>query len=260
MKWYLLIFPVLFILSCKKKHDVTTNPCAGQTPTSAKFNAYVNLAKNGLVISTDTFYADKGLLCEVKLSVLDTNIEDCQWQIGQEASFRSGKSVIVDFQDTYGQVPVKCMVKKNVSKCFPNDKGVDTFIRNIYILSPRQMPILGKYLGSDDVNPAQKYLVSIYSINGLQYDPLYIDNFPSGCDLDSAHGKELSPAIAWNNKLNKFYMQCNRCSWYCQIDSCTGTLASDNRTLIINYRLRIPDSAGSSFRMERRVFTGYKQN
>ena len=88
----------------------------------------------------------------------------------------------------YGLLPVRLIVTKKPNlQCFPNDKGIDTVIKYIYISPITYSDIIGFYYGCNQDNPSDSFVVNIgckWSNNFDRY-LYFMNNLDKGCIGDT---------------------------------------------------------------------------
>ena len=233
MRKIILILVVISLLSIECHKD---NPCPG-APTNADFTTsnYV-LGTYGIDLEQlkgDTFYAPRRIIFNVN----DNNVDSCFWIIGSDPEVRTAKTFDLFFEKAYGKVPVKLRVKKKPdTRCHPNDDGIDEITKTITLLPINQHPMFGKYEGSDDEFPNDKYIVEIILRNKFPTNMLY--NFPKGCGLDT----QLTMGGFQIGIFGHRYFQSDdgyagtirleRCQSF---NTLNGYLSKDNQTITIKY-------------------------
>jgi hypothetical protein len=176
-----LAFTVIAILvfanSCKKCCQDPSNPeCENYDPclgklTSADFliygkgvSDYYAYWRNSLQ-KIDTLYNDGILLCT------KAKHDSVKWKVGLEQNYRTQDSCYVSFGlQRVGKVSITCIVfRQPNTQCFPNDDGVDTVTKSVYVAKFEDVPILGKFKGmflNDPVNP-DSFEITFRHIQGL---------------------------------------------------------------------------------------------
>jgi hypothetical protein len=163
-KIIIFIFVVLLGQGCCKDCTDDTNPeCSNYNPCKnipsrpASFRMYEEL---GMYLPDSLAYissnyiddGDTGVLGEgfIIFSADYPNADSYEWQIGNEARRRTGKSVDVDFEgNTERSIKITLYVKysKNTD-CFKNYNGYDTVSKTIHFTDYLKHCIWGTYIGT----------------------------------------------------------------------------------------------------------------
>jgi hypothetical protein len=103
-------------------------------------------------------------------------LDSYEWYIGSELNPRTGRQVTVSFGCTpYGQIPIRLVVKGPPNLiCDPNDDGIDTLVRDLFVLRSDSLPISGKFRGRHQHIQEEEFVVEIR----LRPNRPYMDSIP----------------------------------------------------------------------------------
>jgi len=173
------------------------DPCYEVGPVSAKFNMFEKTRgwHDRLPIHK-TLNAWNSLILEA-----EQELDSYEWYVGDEATPRTGRTITIQFGgNPYGRIPIKLIVKgKPNLACDPNDDGIDSVQKEVFVTSVDDLPIQGRFKGRNThlpdetpfeveilIMPEWKYLDTTY----YPLDPAllpahvemryYIRNFPRG--------------------------------------------------------------------------------
>ncbi len=202
----LLAITFICIHSCKRD-DAPQNPCGNSHTTSAAFKVEEDFA---FIPDYDLpywqYYATDTIATDVaRFSILDPSVDSCIWRIG--AGIYKTKVTKIEFTNQLQitpsfNVPVTCIAyRKPDKRCFPNDDGIDTSSRMIYVTKLCNALINGSYQGYLTNNPTDTFTVHIntcYPYAHIQLPPdtlLYISNLYRDSALVFSTGNPL-----WGNR------------------------------------------------------------
>jgi hypothetical protein len=244
--------------------------CDGTIKTSAEFRTYNELeyydkvngetTKKMKIVEEDTF-----MLSYVTFEAKEQNAQSYEWTIGSDPKKRTDKKFTLFFDNagviTENPLPIKLKIKKNPNaKCFPGDTGIDSVTHFIYFLPNDKWPVYGKYLGSDDTAPDNKYVIEIFRGKRFNQPLIELDllkNLPDKCSnlyLDFESGSAFEFVIGQYD-LNGF-LPTPDCVFR-PYDKKIGYLKSDRKTIVIDYQFSGKDEKDAS--LQKRIFTGFKQ-
>ena len=178
MKSKLLIALLLFTLvlisnSCCKDESCTDdtnpqcsnyNPCKNLPTRPASFKMYEEL---GMYLPDSLAYLSQNYIQDGDTGVLGEglivfqadypNADSYEWQIGNEATRRAGKSIDVGFGgNTERSIKITLYVKYSKDKdCFKNYSGFDTVSKTIHFTEYLRHCIWGTYIGKWAHNPTK---------------------------------------------------------------------------------------------------------
>lgn len=153
-------------ISCKKE-DPKPDPCKNVNPVSANF-AIEEIMK----IGNDYKYPMENDSINgggwIRFTANEEDADEYKWIIGNEPNFRYGKQLHILFEDVYGQINIKLVVKKqSVRNCIPDAAVTDTIVKSIWI-TPFDTTILhGTYIGTIDNRPT-KDTIRIYTHTNIR--------------------------------------------------------------------------------------------
>ncbi len=246
--------------------------CEGSKRTSAEFKVYNELyyydKENGKAIEKIKQIEEDTLMSPsyVNFEAIDQNAISYEWTIGADPRKRTGRKVTVFFNDESvadeSPITIKLKLKRNPdTKCFPNDNGVDSVSRKVYFLKRVKWPVYGKYLGTDNTNPNEKYTINIFlgSKNGF-YTADSLINLPNNCTKLplSIISKTAFEFAIYSTELSvdgRLYPVPN--CVFREYDKHIGYLKPDRKTIVIEYEFTGKDELDGS--LQKRIFTGIKQ-
>jgi hypothetical protein len=169
-RWLLLSFlALIFLNNCKR--DPEPNPCEGINSTNAQFIVEQKVGDRWFEGDTIISSQINGVRFTAK-----QNADSYTWIIGSEII--NTKSFIRTWFPEKSNIPITLIVKRSPNNaCFPNDDGIDTVIKTIYVwhgaygpnpaqtpsdtlLSP-YFPIYGTYYGESTIEPGIKKFVTL---------------------------------------------------------------------------------------------------
>lgn len=189
--YYHLFF--LFLFGCTGCEE-EVEPCKDQYRTSADF--IVEESLSDYWIECDTVNGE-GNVTSVRFTA-KFDADSFEWSIGRETI--NTKSFIRRAFPPGTRIPITLKVfRKNPSiKCFPDDKGVDSMTRNIYVwpresyydskleryVTTNPMPIQGKYRGYYQSNPSKQVDIVLKDTSifcpDREFISMYHTNIPDG--------------------------------------------------------------------------------
>lgn len=246
------------------------NDCEGSLKTSAEFKTYNELyyydKENGKTIEkTKLVEEDTFMLSYVTFEAIEQNAQSYEWTIGSDPKKRTEKKFTLFFDNpgviSENPLPIKLKVKKAPNtKCFPSDTGADSVTHKIYFLQRDKWPVYGKYLGSDNTNPNEKYIINIFAgfKNGY-YTTDSLKNLPNNCSklpigFSSATAFEFTiyrTELIFNNQV---YPVPN-CGFR-EYDKHIGYLKPDRKTIVLDYEF--VDKSQKTESLQKRIFTGIR--
>jgi len=177
------IILLFFLYGCPDQTKV--DPCSGATRVKASFTISESLEGDisGFSILSDTVL--EGNIIHFKA---DDSSDTYYWKVGSDTTIYHSREFTLRFYQAYGAVPVTLIItKKPNTNCFPDDKGIDTLIKNIYVISFTNAAIIGNYYGCNQDNPKDSFVVNIgYNWdNNALYFAYFMNNLDKGCRGDT---------------------------------------------------------------------------
>ncbi len=186
----LIILSGIFVLifSCSDE-PVKPDPCSGKHPVTAEFKMYEQL-------KYDTLYTtDTSLQYNFVHFKAVGDYDKYEWQIGLDDSVFTHKEVKLRFNEAYGPINIRLIVKgKPDTTCFPDDDGIDTVNKTLTVVSWHPglstnhvgSALVGRYKGATIGNPLDTFIVEIkhdtaYDNGEIISRHYYINNMPKGC-------------------------------------------------------------------------------
>lgn len=220
----LILLPlVLLLTACPEDDPVKPDPCEGKKPVTAEFEIIEGspINKIQLINQDDTVMS----INRVTFKAIG-NYDSYRWRLIDDPRIFSGQQHVVQFDEPYGKITVELIVQgKPNLQCFPDDDGIDTLYKDIFVKDRFQTSIYGNYKGVNLSNILDTFNVNIFPIKDLenQFRGIAVLNINKGC-LDTAFYKY--PEIMWNNSILNFksnggFNSINTClapSGYCFLD------------------------------------------
>lgn len=180
---------LLLMIACKHSTVTPFDPCKDAVPFKAGLQ--ISEIHGDSLVETDTVLINTTVSFKATSPLL--NYATFEYQIGgAPAIITEKKEVRLYFDDrnvSPGDLIKVRLIAKGVpnTKCFPNDKSVDTIEKSFRIIHWKDAPIIGKYAGyfGSDVNKTDKQVVEV---RYLKPDSLYtygsfdLFNIDKGCN------------------------------------------------------------------------------
>jgi hypothetical protein len=184
----MLLLAIIMLTGCPNEDPVKPDLCDGKLPFKADFTIY---EQPGWL---DTmFVADTVLRGNTVHFIANGDYDTYRWTVGTQELEYYTKSFMLKFQEEYSDVDVRLIATKKVdSLCFPNDRTIDTVIKQVTSIAGRWVEnpnwaLRGFWRGCTDKDPLDTFTVEIgykmsYDNNGKFYaDFKYINNLNNGC-------------------------------------------------------------------------------
>ncbi len=153
MKKLIPLFLALGMLvwqGCKRCDDPTNPECENFDPCwdaqplqAADFKMWQPLRLDYTAPVYDTVFMNKTLVLEA-----DSGYESYEWTIGLDTTKRHTRLEPVEFYAPYGRIDITLVVRWTPDTlCYPEDDGVDTVQKTIYVVDVKELPIWGSYHG-----------------------------------------------------------------------------------------------------------------
>ena len=155
MKNLLLLTALLGLLAwsgCKRCDDPSNpecrnyDPCYVQGPVSAEFSMW---EKAGLGWP-EALPIHRSVSARNRLILrAEQELDSYEWYIGDEAEPRTGPEVVVSFGWVpRGRIPIRLIARGEPNlACDPDDDGIDTVDKEVFVLDFEDLPIAGRYRG-----------------------------------------------------------------------------------------------------------------
>jgi len=192
---------LLVVLACKKieqpEMDATQDPCDCLEQQRTTFSMGEKFGPE--FIDLDTIYKPMNYgdgnpanfypqtYAYVYFSANYKDAISYEWQVGQNPTTQTTADFGLYFTQLVDNLPVRLIIKsKPNKKCFPNDDGIDTIYRYLTIQCPILPPIVGKYEGSLQSNPNEKFVIEFdtltryYSLWNSNVCGIVCKNLPNG--------------------------------------------------------------------------------
>ncbi|MDX2282674.1 MAG: hypothetical protein NW241_00870 [Bacteroidia bacterium] len=243
MKPYLLLPALLLLAACKPCDDPANpecpnycadpanpkcpnyDPCLGKTPVSAEFVIEELIyGRRSTRMVTDT-------LLEYMLLTGPEGASRYEWHVGTDARVFTTREVFLSFSfsDTNTTVPITLVVESMPdTACFPDDNGLDTVRKSVYVSAPRHARIVGRYRGVRRSNPADTFDIGIsYKIDFTGVTSFDLWRLPQTCQ-DTPHVEAMWIAGGYYGLYVDagFEFQCHKIAG-------TGRLKPDDRDSLI---------------------------
>jgi hypothetical protein len=241
------------------------NECDGKKSQNAEFRIYQELhyseQENGkTVLKTKEVEEDTFLLySQLTFEAMEENAESYEWTLGSDTRTFTEKKFNLVFDDIAildeNPLEIRLKIKKRPTKCFPNDEGYDSLVQLIYFINDH--PLIGKYEGSDNTSPNDKYAIEIsYGSRPDRSTTYWIKNLPDECNIQEAEVKFFTAFEFVIGYYNIFPGETYNCVLR-EKDKHIGYLKPDRKTLVIEYEFTGKDETDAS--KQKRIFTGIKQ-
>jgi hypothetical protein len=128
----------------------------------------------------------------IYFSVLDQSVDSVHWFVGNDPYQKIGKNIEVFFKYPFGEIEIKCIAyKSSVASCLGIESTIDTLVRVLNIREWWDVPYLGHYEGTSDMEAGLKFNSAIdtmtyYSGFGIidGRSPItFLTNFPNGYQM-----------------------------------------------------------------------------
>jgi hypothetical protein len=172
-----LLFTATFFSHCGENNPVVpVDPCAEQTPVTAKFTIYENVSDS--LFAADTVLQYNGIVFEA-----DENYTRYEWTVGDDPRTFTSKRFALNFQQPVGRIDVTLKVTKAPNlKCFPEDDGSDVLTKSLVVIDWRNSLTIGEYVGSNVSKPTELFEVKITREFDVNNHPIYnLENINRGC-------------------------------------------------------------------------------
>lgn len=186
----MLLLAIIILTGCpddpvRPKPD----PCDGKMPFKADFTIYEQPGWEDTLFVADTVISGNTVHF-----VANGNYDTYRWTVGTQKEEYFTKSFTISFNEEYSNIDVRLIAtKKPDTLCFPDDRTIDTIIKQVTSLAVRwqknpNWALRGFWRGSTDKDPLDTFTVEIgymmsYDWNGKFYSDFeYINNLNNGCD------------------------------------------------------------------------------
>ena len=188
MKLFVPILTTVFLLlfSCGKKQ--VEDPCKGKIQPVPEFAVKEIVGDTAFL--ADTVFRDNAVRFEAL-----TQYQTVKWKIGSDPRDFTQPIFQLYFFNDIITIPVTFTGTNTPNKsCFPNDNGVYTGVKQLTTVEQFDKslitlsPLIGKYKGYFENNPADTFTVRIEYFDSSKYDPsitglknfYWISNIPKG--------------------------------------------------------------------------------
>lgn len=156
------------------------NPCKGRKTISADFIMGEQFLAIDTLIDADTVLSGGPLSFKSK-----GEYASYEWTIGEDPRQFTTRTVSLLFNSVGS--PKTIFVKLKVQdpflkSCFPSTHGIDSVIRKLVILPSDASAVFGRYEGSLEEDPTNKYVVTISYCNPITKSFICTNNIDKGCD------------------------------------------------------------------------------
>ena len=186
---YFLSISLLFIFFISCRRTVPANPCSNAVPFKAGLQ--ISEIHGDSLVETDTVLINTTVSFKATSPLL--NSATFEFQVGGMDTVIGKNELRLYFDDrnvSPGTLIKVRLIAKGVpdTRCFPNDKSIDTIEKSFRIIHWKDAPIIGKYAGyfGSDINKTDKQIVEV---RYLKPDSLYtygsfeLFNIDKGCNL-----------------------------------------------------------------------------
>lgn len=260
----LLLLVVIFSCSrCKEECDDSTNPecpnyvesepsdtCVGHTPVTANFDMSQRLYEWNGVDTLVPFWTH----CTPNDPIILTADEvgaNYTWTIGANTYYTRECSFEIGEEYSGQTLNFTLVVEKDPDLvCFPNDNGLDTLTRSVFVNDICLPSIMGEFYGSLESAPLDSFVVTFYFDDQIDCETLYISGLVPGDD-------DISTVDTFKYTDNLIYFLSYHQPSHAPLG--IGFLDSSNQIITINYSTLIDEIDIESGRINS-VFHGYRIN
>ena len=187
----LTLLALLFMGSCNENPTPPDpyDPCEYERPISADFLILENVGDS--LVATDSVLLYSFVTFRAK-----GYATSYRWKIGEDERVFTDRKVQLRFlDDAVGEIIVQLIVEGTPNtKCFPTDNGTDTVEYTFHVVEWGDAPIIGKYEGYFESNPAKKDEIVELKYTSPQEDPkagpfgsFELYNINKGCNMPKTH-------------------------------------------------------------------------
>lgn len=177
----LVISSALFFSACEKTHEPVPDKCKDAVRFEADFTT--NETVGDSLIPTD-----KILLYSTVTLRPEEDYATYHWQIGNDQNVSTKKQYTVLFTELAKDVEVRLIATRPASKCFPDDKTIDTVYHSFSVVPWGDAAIIGRYVGSYSRTPNLVDTVEIKYAETVEspapYGEFNVLNINRGCDIE----------------------------------------------------------------------------
>lgn len=177
---------LIFFNSCK--HSAPVNLCQDAVPFKAGLQ--ISEIHGDSLVETDTVLINT--IVSFKATSPVKNSATFEFQLGAIDTIPKGNELRLYFDDKTVSpgdlITVRLIAKGSPNtQCFPNDKSVDTIVKNFRIIHWKDAPIIGKYAGYFESDKA-KIDKQVVEVRYIKPDALYnygrfdVFNIDKGCN------------------------------------------------------------------------------
>ncbi len=265
----LVIYTIINLPSCKKDCTDPSNPdCSNFDPCLNVADASFTVKQNCQSFHNQASFIEDSFLTPGRLifEVDDKDVDSCYWKIGSEAQFRTGKSIMVTFDNRMEELlPVQLIVYKKLESCEDLSVQRDTVIRYIPMEHWEATTIIGSYTGYHEDTPIDTFTITIDSMSHPfnDYVMYSIFNLPEGCYVDGSvfeyENFAAQPSII-PSKTN-FLFFTGFSDDECPNPRGVGMINQFNNSIIIDYSisLNIIDTVTNTILRDNKKFIGQKK-
>ena len=261
-----ILFVCLIVLSCsrcKEDCDDSTDPacpnyvdsevadsCEGHQPVTANFVMSERLHEWNGVDTLVPFWTHCTPNDPIVLTALEVGA-NYLWTIGANTYYTKECSFEIGEEFAGQTLNFTLVVEKDPDlECFPNDNGLDTLTRTVYINDICSPSIIGEFYGSLENAPLDSFPIQFYFEDQIDCETLYISGLvPGDTDLSTVD------TYRYTDNLIYFF------SYHQPSHAPHGIafLDSSNQTITVNYSAIVDNTDIESDRINY-VFHGYRMN
>jgi hypothetical protein len=160
------------LMACGNERD--PDPCKDLTPVTADFKIEEWLFILG-PYETDTVLTYRPII----ITALQ-DYDSYEWKVGSDPTIRTEKSFNLGFTQAVGKIDIRLIARRSPNlSCFPDDNGIDTLTKSVYVSEWANSPIIGNYEGYVVGRESDRFVVEIQDYGGDC--GITIKNIPKGC-------------------------------------------------------------------------------
>ncbi len=155
-----------------------------------------------------------------------------EWKLEDDTTLYNGKATVFSFKYPWGELKMRLIVRsKPDTLCFPDDDGIDTIYKSIFVINKENIDLIGCYHGYLENDPSDTFTVDI-RYEG--YDKgLVIYNINPGCFIPSSSNYNMI-RVGFLNQI-AFFDGNGGYGYGCESPLGQAELQKDKKTIIIDY-------------------------
>lgn len=230
--FFLTLLIAIIILTGCPDDPVRPDPCDGKMPVTANFKI-TQKVYNNIADSVDYIETEIVLTSNIILFKGQGNYYHYEWQLLGDTTTYFGRNQSFLFKEPWGKLTMRLIVKGySDTTCFPNDDGIDTIFKDLFVIDKGDAAIIGSYKGSHENNPTDSFTIDIKYEGGNK--GMFIYNINRGCFLPDSNAVTHLVNVDYCNHL-AFFDGDGLYGFGCESPKGTAILQKDGKTIIIEY-------------------------